>query len=69
MRIVSRPTYDASFRFTASVAISRTLHRALPCGGGPHNMAMIRWLWPTSSASCLPGLAFSYSADSSPSSS
>src|SRR5665213_3058279 len=66
MRIVSRPTCGASFRLTASVATNRTLHRAMPSGGEPHTMAMIRWLWPTSSVRCFPGLGFSYSADSSP---
>jgi hypothetical protein len=56
MRIVSRPTSAASFRFTASSAISRTLHRALPSGGRLHTMAIIRWLWPAFSTRCLPGL-------------
>jgi hypothetical protein len=42
MRIVSRPTRRANFRFTASWAMSRTLHRALPSGGGLHTKAMIR---------------------------
>jgi hypothetical protein len=42
MRIVSRPTHCANFRFTASWAMSRTLHRALPSGGGLHTKAMIR---------------------------
>src|SRR6202521_5348761 len=32
-RMVSRPTRGTSFRFTASSAISRTVHRACPSGG------------------------------------
>ena len=55
MRIVSRPTFGASFRFTASSAMSRTLHRALPSGARLHTMAMILWLWPASSTRCLTG--------------
>jgi hypothetical protein len=69
MRIVSRPTRGTSFRFTASPAMSRTLHRACPLGGELHTMAMMRWLWPASSARRWPGRGFSYNADSSPSSS
>jgi hypothetical protein len=42
MRIVSRPTFGTSFRFTASSAMSRMLHRALPSGARLHTMAMIR---------------------------
>ncbi len=42
MRIVSRPTRRVNFRFTASWAMSRTLHRAAPCGGGLHTIAMMR---------------------------
>jgi hypothetical protein len=41
MRIVSRPTGGANFRFIASWVISRTLHRARPSGGGLHTMAII----------------------------
>jgi hypothetical protein len=41
MRIVSRPTGGANFRFTASSAMRRTLHRARPSGGGLHTMAII----------------------------
>lgn len=33
----------------------------------PHTMAMIRWLWPTSSARGFPGRGFSHSTWSSPS--
>ena len=69
MRIVSRPTFGTNFRFTASWATSRTLHRALPSGGWLHTMAMILWLWPASSTRRWPGRGFSYSAGSSPSSS
>src|ERR1019366_5264497 len=36
MRMVSRPTCGANLRFTASWAMSRTLHRALPSGGLTH---------------------------------
>ncbi len=57
MRIVSRPTCGASFRFTASVGDqAHAPPRHAPVVAGPHTMAMIRWLWPTSSARCLPGL-------------
>jgi len=65
MRIVPRPTRGASFRFTASWAMSRTLHRAWPSGGGLHTMAMMRWLWPASRSRCPPGCCFSYSAGQS----
>ncbi len=56
--MVSRPTAGVSFRFTASSAISRTVQRARPSGGGPHTMAMMRWLCLASSAGCLPGRGF-----------
>jgi hypothetical protein len=69
MRMVSRLTGGPSFRFAASSAISRTLHRALPSGGGPQTMATIRCFCPAFSTRAWPGRGFSCKAESSPSSS
>jgi hypothetical protein len=66
-RMVSRPTCGTSCRWTALVAIRRTLQRACPTGGGPQTIATICWLWPGSNRRCLPGRGFSISAASRPS--
>jgi hypothetical protein len=58
--MVSRLTGGPSFRFAASSAISRTLHRALPSGGGPQTMATIRCFCPAFRTRAWPGRGFSY---------
>jgi len=66
MRMASRPMPVTIWRFLASAANTRTVHRAYPGSGGPQARAPTFCCCVLSSAGCFPGGAPSWTAASSP---